>query len=124
ATTVAGAPARPKSHARGTALARDGRAAVRRGTDLHRALSRGTSRRHLAADRLSGLPRRPARRPYSRADQIASTPPEQPFDIRQFQLDIRRPAVVALAGVRRRFHLAQERVHLFRLEPPPRAHRA
>ena len=32
--------------------------------------------------------------------------------------------MIALAGVRRRFHLAQQRVHLVGLEPPSRPHRA
>jgi hypothetical protein len=34
-------------------------------------------------------------------------PPEQPLDIRQFQFDVGRAAVIALAGVGRRFHLAE-----------------
>ena len=41
-----------------------------------------------------------------------------------FSSMIGRPAVVALAGVGRRLDLAEERVHLRRLEPPPGADRA
>ncbi len=43
---------------------------------------------------------------------------------RQLQFDIGRPAVIALAGIRRVFHLAQQRVHLLRLEAAAGAHRA
>ena len=43
-------------------------------------------------------------------------PPEQLLDIAQLQFHIGRPAVVALAGVRRRLHLAQQCVHLLCLE--------
>jgi len=50
--------------------------------------------------------------------------PEQLLDIAQLQFHIGRPAVVALAGIRRVFHLAQQRVHLFRLEAAAGAHRA
>src|SRR3954452_14562743 len=45
--------------------------------------------------------------------------PEQLLDIAQLQFHIGRPAVVALAGIRRVFHLAQQCVHLFRLEASP-----
>ncbi|GCC48542.1 hypothetical protein chiPu_0032886 [Chiloscyllium punctatum] len=51
-------------------------------------------------------------------------PPEQLLDVAELQFDIGRSAVVALAGVRRVFHLAQQRVHLFRLEASPGADRA
>ena len=43
---------------------------------------------------------------------------------RQLQFHIGRPAVIALAGIRRVFHFAQQRVHLFRLEAAAGAHRA
>ena len=39
-------------------------------------------------------------------------PPEQPLDVGLLQLDIGRPAVDALARMRRALHLAQQRVHL------------
>ena len=60
----------------------------------------------------------------ARSRRLQRTPPEQPLDIRQLQLDISRPAVVALAGIGHLFHLAQQRVHLLGLEPAPGAHRA
>ena len=49
--------------------------------------------------------------PWGRAS-IDHRAPEQPFDIGQLQFHIGRPPVVALAGMRRRLHLAQQRVHL------------
>ena len=45
-----------------------------------------------------------------------SPPPEQPLNIRKLQFHVGRAAVVALAGPRRRLHLAQQRVHLLGLE--------
>src|SRR3954466_13987992 len=54
----------------------------------------------------------------------ASPPPEQLLDIAQLQFHISRAAVVALAGIRRVFHLAQQRVHLFRFEAAAGADRA
>jgi len=42
--------------------------------------------------------------------------PEQLFDIRQFQFDIGRAAVVALAAVGRALHFAQERIHFVGIE--------
>src|SRR6266567_1849109 len=51
-------------------------------------------------------------------------PAEQALDVGEFELDVGRPAVVALAGVRRLFHLAQQRVHLLGLELASGAHRA
>src|SRR6185437_9828424 len=51
-------------------------------------------------------------------------PSEQPLDVREFQLHIGPPAVIALTGIRYHFHLAQERVHLGGLEPAACAHRA
>src|SRR5437868_5977050 len=48
----------------------------------------------------------PAKRISSECLGLA--PPEQLLDVRQLQLDIGRPAVVALAGVGGHFHLAQE----------------
>ena len=59
-----------------------------------------------------------------RSSRLPLPPPEQLLDIAQLQFHIGRPAVVALAGIRRVFHLAQQRVHLFRLEDAPGAHRA
>ena len=47
---------------------------------------------------------------------------EQPLDVGQLQLHIGGAAVVALAGMGRGFHLAQERVHLGGVERAPRAH--
>src|SRR5579883_1483901 len=55
---------------------------------------------------------------------ICSPPAKQPLDIAKFQFDISGPAVIALAGIRRRFHLAQQRIHFLAFEPPPGAHRA
>src|ERR1700739_1832796 len=49
---------------------------------------------------------------------------EQPLDVGELELDIGRAAMIALPGIRRRFHLAQQRVHLLGLEPPPGAPRA
>jgi len=54
----------------------------------------------------------------------SSSPPKQPFDVGKPQLDVSGAAMVALADVRRRLHLAQERVHLLGLEPAAGAHRA
>ena len=48
---------------------------------------------------------------------------EQLFDIVELQFHIGRPAVVALAGARRAFHLAQQGIHLVAVEPAPRPHR-
>ncbi len=42
-------------------------------------------------------------------------PPEQPVDVRELQFHVGRSAMVALAGARRRLHLAQKRVHLIGL---------
>src|SRR5262245_45337316 len=53
-----------------------------------------------------------------------SPPPEQSLDVGKLQFHIGRPAVVALAGIRHRLHLAQERVHLLGLEAAAGAHRA
>jgi hypothetical protein len=50
-------------------------------------------------------------------DPNPSLPAEQPLDVGEFQLDAGRPAMVALAGARRAFHLAQQRVHLFAGKP-------
>src|SRR5258708_32358678 len=41
-----------------------------------------------------------------------SPAPEQPFDVGEAQLDVSRTAVIALAAMRRRLHLAQQRIHL------------
>src|SRR5438132_6520783 len=51
----------------------------------------------------------------------ASTPAEQPLDIAQRQSHKGRAAVIALAAVRRRLHLAQQRVHFRRREAAPGA---
>src|SRR5581483_5416688 len=48
--------------------------------------------------------------------RLTSAPSEQLFDIGELQFDISRTAVVALTGIGRVFHLAEQRVHLFRLE--------
>ena len=53
----------------------------------------------------------------------ALAPTEQAFNIIQLQLDVRWPAVVALAGSGRPFHLAQQSVHLGNRQTPPRAYR-
>src|SRR5438270_639866 len=49
---------------------------------------------------------------------------EQPLDIAELQFHVGRTPVVALAGIGRRLHFPQQRVHLFNLEAAPRAHRA
>src|SRR5262249_33953618 len=46
----------------------------------------------------------------------SSAPAEQLFDIRQLELHIGRPAMVALAGMGRGFHLAQQGVHLLAIQ--------
>ncbi len=46
------------------------------------------------------------------------------LSVGEFQLHISRPAMIALAGVRRDFHFAQQRVHLLRLQAAAGAHRA
>ena len=51
-----------------------------------------------------------------------SAPAEHPFDVGELQLHIGRPPVIALAGMRGRFHLAQQRVHLIGIEAAPRTH--
>ena len=43
---------------------------------------------------------------------IHLTPPEQALDIGEFELDIGGAAMIALAGIRRCFHLAEQCVHL------------
>src|SRR5579883_93021 len=53
-----------------------------------------------------------------------SAPPEQPLDIGKLELDVSRPAVIALPGMGGRLHLAQKRVHLGEGEAPPGAHAA
>ena len=52
--------------------------------------------------------------------EALSPPAEQALDVGELQLHIGRAAVVALARVRRRLHLAQERVHLLGREPAAR----
>src|SRR5437762_14094474 len=56
--------------------------------------------------------------------RCGSTAAEQPLDVAELELDVGRAAVVALAGIRRRLHLAQQRVHLVGLEAAAGAHRA
>src|SRR5690348_6633558 len=55
---------------------------------------------------------------------IRSAAAEQLLDFREAQRDVGRPAVVALTGMRRRFHLAQQRVHLRLVETPAGAYAA
>ena len=43
----------------------------------------------------------------AQAGAVPSPPAEQPFHIRQFQLHVCWPAVVALTGIRHLFHLTQ-----------------
>src|SRR3546814_3863019 len=58
------------------------------------------------------------------ADAAASPPAEQLLDVGELQLDIGRAAMVALAGMRRRLHLAEQRVHLIDREAAAGADRA
>ena len=51
-------------------------------------------------------------------------PAKQPLDIAELELHISGSAVVALAGIGRGFHFAQQRVHLLGLEAAAGAHRA
>src|SRR5581483_12017435 len=46
---------------------------------------------------------------------------EQALDVGELQLDIGGPTVIALAGMRRRLHLAQQRIHLLGGQAPPGA---
>src|SRR5487761_41891 len=55
---------------------------------------------------------------------IRSAAAEQLLDFGEAQRDVGGPAVIALAGMRRRFHLAQQRVHLGLVETPSGAHAA
>src|SRR5215469_6959152 len=48
---------------------------------------------------------------------------EQALDVGELELDVGRPAMIALAGIGCRLHLAQERVHFLRSEAAPRPHR-
>src|SRR5260370_3037508 len=52
----------------------------------------------------------------------ALAPAKQPLDIGEAELDIGRSPVVALAAMRRRLHLAQQRVHLCVVETAAGAH--
>ena len=59
-----------------------------------------------AAARPEYLPERRNPHPLPAGGEMGlSPPPEQPLDVGELQLDVGRPAVVALAGVRRRLHL-------------------
>src|SRR5579864_491486 len=49
-------------------------------------------------------------------------PPEESLDVRKLQLDIGWTAVIALSGVWRCFHFAQQRIHLLSIQPSARAH--
>ena len=49
---------------------------------------------------------------------------EQLLDVGELELDMGRAAVVALPGKRRALHVAEQRVHLFGIEPPPCPHAA
>ncbi|MCB1699100.1 MAG: ATP-binding cassette domain-containing protein, partial [Halioglobus sp.] len=49
---------------------------------------------------------------------------EQPLDVLQAQGYVGGPAVIALAGAGRRFHLPQQRVHLLEPQAPAGAHAA
>src|SRR5712691_12183248 len=49
---------------------------------------------------------------------------EQLLDVGELELDVSGPAVIALAGEGRRLHVAEERVHLLRIEPTASAHAA
>src|SRR5690606_28545825 len=49
---------------------------------------------------------------------------EQLFDIGELELYVGRPAMIALAGMGRRLHLAEQRVHLLARQPPPGTHAA
>src|SRR5207237_8860134 len=53
----------------------------------------------------------------TRASSLGSPSSEQPFDIGKLELDVSRAAMIAVAGIGRPFHLAQECVHFFGLEP-------
>src|SRR5712671_4041683 len=53
---------------------------------------------------------------------LALSPPEQPLDVGEVERDVGRAAVIALAAVGGRLHLAQQRVHLGRREVAPGAH--
>src|SRR5205814_794496 len=53
-----------------------------------------------------------------------SAPAEQPLDVVELELDVGRPPVVALAGMGRRLHLAEQRIHLRRVEPTAGPHAA
>src|SRR5262249_200631 len=53
-----------------------------------------------------------------------SLPPEQPLDIGELEFHVSGAAVVALAGIGRRLHLAQQRVHPLALETAAGTHRA
>ena len=58
----------------------------------------------------------------TRTDVESYRRPNSLLDIRQLELDIGRAAVIALAGMGRGFHLAQQGVHLLGIQPPSGAH--
>ena len=52
---------------------------------------------------------------YAAPEKFLKSPaPEELFDISELQLNIGRPAMVALTGARRRLHLPQQRIHFGR----------
>ena len=57
-------------------------------------------------------------------NRIALPAAEQLLDVIALQLDVGRPAVAALSRVGRRFHLAQQRVHLLDVEAAAGPHAA
>src|SRR6185369_9227712 len=73
---------------------------------------------------LAAYPRRSTSPSSSRRLRGGLAPPEQAFDVGELEFDVGGAAVVALAGVRRGFHLAEQGVHLGRGEPAARADRA
>ena len=52
---------------------------------------------------------------YNNLAWCYSPSPEQPLDVGELQFDIGRTAVIALSGIRRHFHLAQQGIHFLRL---------
>src|SRR5579883_1807869 len=67
---------------------------------------------------------RPTRRRFPSPTSDRLSPAEQPLDVHELELDVGGPAVIALAAVGRRLHLAQQRVHLGRREAASGAHAA
>src|SRR3546814_5570295 len=80
----------------------------------------------LPATRPPERPERSWRAPPTTGSEGSSPlfPPEQLLDVTMPQLHPGRTAVVALAGVGRDFHLAQQGVHFGDRQQTPRPHRA